>query len=234
METIYHILKEGGVPLYLNAFVVSVISIGIIIDRLIALGLQFRVNPETFTNTMINLVKQGNQDRALKYCSSTKLAIARICRAGLLKANKGIMEISTGIDEEMMRVVPSIEKRINSLWSLANIATLLGLVGTIFGLITSFKGLAGVSPEEKSAFLARGIAEALNNTAIGLTVAVTCMVGHLILTNLRQKLIGDLEINAVTIENFLIQRLSASKVDQAGVSESLLSGGGSAPEGKGK
>ncbi|MDY0061707.1 MAG: MotA/TolQ/ExbB proton channel family protein [Myxococcota bacterium] len=221
MEQIYHILKEGGWPMYINVFVVSVVSLAVVLERLVALFLQFRINPENFTNTMINLVKQGNLDRALKYCASTKLAIARVCRAGLLKANKGIMDISAGIDEEMMRVTPHLEKRIASLWALANIATLMGLIGTIFGLITSFKGLEGVSPEEKTAFLSRGISEALNNTAIGLTIAVCCMTGHLILSNISKKLVNEIEINAVTLENFLIQRLSAGKVDQAAAPEGL-------------
>lgn len=206
METLYSIFKEGGVPIYLNVLIVSVISIAIIVERLIALLGHTRVDVEQFTTMMIKLVKQDHVDQALKLCASTRHPIAKVCRAGLNKADGGILEISSAIDEEMMRAVPQLEKRVGSLWALANIATLIGLVGTIFGLITSFQGLAGKSPEEKSAFLATGISEALHNTAVGLTIAVICMIGHLLLTTMSKKIVHSMELNASVLENFLIQR----------------------------
>jgi biopolymer transport protein ExbB/TolQ len=101
-------------------------------------------------------------------------------------------------------VVPLLEKRIAALWSLANIATLIGLLGTIFGLIRSFRALAAVSPEQKASFLSQGISEAMNNTAVGLTIAIICMVGHLLLSGKSRKMVGDLEVGANAIENFLI------------------------------
>jgi biopolymer transport protein ExbB/TolQ len=110
-----------------------------------------------------------------------------------------------------MRVTPSLEKRIANLWSLANIATLIGLIGTILGLIRSFRALQSISPEQKAAFLARGISEALNNTAVGLTIAVACMIGHLALSGVSKKLVQDLEISAVTLENYLVQQHTAEK-----------------------
>ncbi len=210
MNTLSSLVAAGGVPMYIN-FAVSVIVIAVIAERLIALFMQYRINMESFLRAILNLIKNGQLDRALKYCESTKLAIAKVCRAGLLKANRGAMEISTAIDEELMRVMPALEKRVASLWSLANIATLIGLIGTIFGLIRSFSGLASVSPEQKAAFLARGISEALNNTAVGLTIAVTCMIGHLILSNLSKKLVADLETSAVTLENYLVQQYQGEK-----------------------
>jgi biopolymer transport protein ExbB/TolQ len=210
MNTLSSLVQHGGLPMYLN-FGVSVVVIAIIVERLITLFMQYRINTESFLRAILNLIKNGQLDRALKYCESAKLAIAKVCRAGLLKANRGSMEISTAIDEELMRVMPGLEKRIASLWSLANIATLIGLIGTIFGLIRAFSGLASVSPEQKAAFLAKGISEALNNTAVGLTIAVICMIGHLILSNISKKLVTDLETSAVTLENYLVQQYQAEK-----------------------
>jgi biopolymer transport protein ExbB/TolQ len=210
MNSLGTLLQHGGLPIYIN-IVVSVIVIATIVERIIALFMQYRVNTENFLWVILNLIKNNQLERALKYCESTKLAVAKVCRAGLLKANRGAMEISTAIDEELMRVTPSLEKRIANLWALANIATLIGLIGTIFGLIRSFSGLASISPEQKAAFLARGISEALNNTAVGLTIAVTCMIGHLALSGVSKKLVADLEMSAVTLENFLIQQHTAEK-----------------------
>ncbi len=210
MNILADLFQHSGVPIYIN-LCVSMIVIATVIERGVVLSSQYRVNTENFIRAILNLVKNNQLERALKYCESTKLAVAKVCRAGLLKANRGSMEISTAIDEELMRVTPSLEKRIANLWSLANIATLIGLIGTILGLIRSFRALQSISPEQKAAFLARGISEALNNTAVGLTIAVACMIGHLALSGVSKKLVQDLEISAVTLENYLVQQHTAEK-----------------------
>ena len=47
-------------------------------------------------------------------------------------------------------MTPLLQKRIASLWSVADIATLTGLIGTISGLIGSFKALGKASPAQKA------------------------------------------------------------------------------------
>ena len=205
MEALANIFRHASIPIYINLFV-SVIVIATIVDRIVALFVQYRIKADAFVDSMLKMVRKGELDRAVKICQTTKAAVAQVCNAGLSRANASVMEISAGIDEELMRVTPLLEKRVSNLWALANIATLIGLIGTIFGLIQSFSGLAAVSPEQKAAFLARGIAEALNNTAVGLAIAIICMIGHLVLAGTAKKLVADLEVSAVTLENFLVLR----------------------------
>jgi biopolymer transport protein ExbB/TolQ len=103
-----------------------------------------------------------------------------------------------------MDVEPTVEKRINSLWSLANIATLFGLLGTILGLIHTFGALDRVTdPGARQQALARGISEAMNNTALGLGIAVACMVAHLLLSEWKKRILGDLELNVSKLQNLL-------------------------------
>ena len=71
---------------------------------------------------------------------------------------------------------PAVEKRIGSLWSLANIATLIGLLGTITGLIGAFAAVAKAAAADRSTILSAKISEAMNNTWLGLAIAVTCMI----------------------------------------------------------
>ncbi len=215
METLVEVFRHGGVPLYINALVVSVIVIAICVDRGIAMSKLTRLDVDQFTKMIVKAIKSGNLDQAQKLCNSTPHPMAKVCRAGLGKAESGMMEISAAIEEEMMRATPELEKRISALWAMANIATLIGLIGTIFGLITSFKGLEGISPEEKSAFLARGISKALNNTAIGLTIAVICMIAHLTLSSMSKKVLHNMELNASVLENFLLQRASGGGSDRS-------------------
>jgi biopolymer transport protein ExbB/TolQ len=96
--------------------------------------------------------------------------------------------------------------RISWLWSLANIATLVGLIGTIVGLIGTFKALGNVPADQKQALLSNGISEAMNNTAFGLTIAVTCIVSHLFLMAYAKRMVEALELNALKLENLLARR----------------------------
>ncbi len=202
METFASMVRNFSIPIYIN-LIISVIVIATIIDRIIKLFFTYRIDADAFVNILIKLVRSKNYDKAIHYCNSMKSPVARICKAGLMKVEKEALEISTAIDEELMRATPLLEKRIASLWSLANIATLIGLLGTIYGLIRAFSALAAVSPEQKAAFLARGISEAMNNTALGLAIAIICMLGHLVLSGRSKRMISDLDVSAVTFENFL-------------------------------
>ena len=110
------------------------------------------------------------------------------------------------MEESILEVTPLLQKRIQSLWSLANIATLLGLIGTITGLIAAFRSLGAVAAEQKNLVLSKGISEAMNNTAFGLGIAVTCILAHLILTSKAKGMIEEVELNALKLENLLARR----------------------------
>ncbi|MGQ0508088.1 MAG: MotA/TolQ/ExbB proton channel family protein, partial [Myxococcaceae bacterium] len=90
--------------------------------------------------------------------------------------------------------------------SIANIATLIGLIGTIVGLIGTFQSLGNVPADQKQALLSAGISEAMNNTAFGLSIAVTCITCHLILTAYAKRMVEVVELNALKLENLLARR----------------------------
>jgi len=51
--------------------------------------------------------------------------------------------------------------------------------------------------------LSNGISEAMYNTAIGLFIAVVCMVAHLILSAAAKRVVTDLESFSLRLENML-------------------------------
>ena len=93
--------------------------------------------------------------------------------------------------------------RIGALWSLANITTLVGLLGTITGLIRTFGAIGEANPAEQRTRLSEGIAEAMYNTAFGLSIALICMVGHLLLSAAMKKVVADLEAFSLRFVNLL-------------------------------
>jgi biopolymer transport protein ExbB len=183
------------------------VAVAIIVERVLALGFRLNLNAGPFMEQVQKLVATGNVDRAVKLCGAApKAALSTVVSAGLSRANRGEQEVARALEEAVLEVTPLVNKRIASLWSLANIATLVGLIGTIVGLIGTFRSLGAASPEMKQAMLSKGISEAMNNTAFGLMIAVTCIVAHLMLTSKSKAMVEEIEFNALKLENMLARR----------------------------
>jgi len=209
--------KEGGFFMYVNLFFLAV-ALATIIERSIMIMLRLNLDSKAFMSQIQKLILSNNIDRAVKLCAAAPhAALSRVIKAGLLRSNRGEREVARALEEAVIETTPLIAKRIASLWSLANIATLIGLVGTITGLIRTFKSLGAASPEMKQQMLSMGISEAMNNTAFGLIIAVSCIVAHLVLISKSRSMIEDMEFQALRLENMLSRRSAGetSPLDRA-------------------
>jgi biopolymer transport protein ExbB/TolQ len=201
-------IKENPYFLIGN-LITSAIVLTIVIERFVFQLTKYRVNSKEFFAQIKKLVAAGNIDRAIKLCEASDFPILQLVKSGLTHANKGPDEIDAALSEKLSDLKPEAEKRIAALWSLANIATLIGLLGTVFGLIHTFAsvGAPGLSPSDKQRLLSNGIAEAMFNTALGLGIAVFCMITHVLLHTRAKNIQHDLEgivertFNLLTITN---------------------------------
>jgi biopolymer transport protein ExbB/TolQ len=184
---------------------VSALVVALIAERLVFFLGKSSVNAKAFLEQIRKLVLANNVDRAVKLCSATTAPVAQVARAGLQRMHKGEIAIAQSIEETLVDVTPMLKKRIQVLWSLANIATLIGLLGTVLGLIHAFGAVGAAKPEERSALLSNGISEALNNTAMGLGIAVTCIIAHAILGGFSKRHVADIEGFALKLENLLVE-----------------------------
>lgn len=196
IHTINHAFVEGGWGMW-PILVLSIFSIGIIIDRTIFL-FRATIDKRQFMGLMQKLIAQGNVAQAIKVCSGTSKPMTRIIQAGLMKVNKSDSEVQAAMDEMALREMPLIEKRTGYLAMIGNVATLAGLLGTIVGLIHSFGAVASVDPSQKATMLAKGISEAMNCTAFGLLVGIVSLLGFSVLNGKTQAILDD--INEVTAQ----------------------------------
>jgi biopolymer transport protein ExbB len=185
--------------------ITSAIVLTIVIERFAFQMTRYRVNSKEFFAQIKKLVAAGNIDRAIKLCEASDYPILQLVKSGLTHANKGPDEIDAALSEKLSELKPQAEKRVGALWSLANIATLIGLLGTVSGLIAVFAAIAapGLSQSDKQAMLSNGIAEAMYNTALGLGIAVFCMITHIILHTRAKAIQHDLETTMERTFNLL-------------------------------
>lgn len=175
--------------------VTSAVVLTIIAERAVFQLTRYRVNSKEFFAQIKKLVTAGNIDRAIKLCEASDYPVLQLVRSGLTQANRGPDEIDAALSEKLSELKPAVEKRVGTLWSLANISTLIGLLGTVSGLISVFASIsaAGLSASDKQAMLSNGIAEAMYNTALGLGIAVFCMIAHIFLHTRAKTIQHDLE-----------------------------------------
>ena len=194
--------------------IVSAIVLTIVAERFIFQMTRYRVNSREFFAQIKKLVGAGNIDRAIKLCEASDYPILQLVRAGLVQHSRSEDEIDASLSEKLSELKPQAEKRVGSLWSLANISTLIGLLGTVSGLISVFAAIAapGLSQSDKQAMLSNGIAEAMYNTALGLGIAVFCMITHIFLHTRAKSIQHDLEttmertFNLLTVHQRRVQR----------------------------
>ncbi|MEE2757525.1 MAG: MotA/TolQ/ExbB proton channel family protein [Myxococcota bacterium] len=209
MDVIATFYKQGGAWMH-PILAMSIIGLGIMIERFIFLYFKYNINASAFMAQIQKLVMANNIDRAIKLCSAApSAALPRVIKAGLMRANKGPDEIQNAVEEATLEIVPIVTKRTTVLQQIANIATLLGLLGTILGLIAAFDALKNpnIPADQRQSMLAGGIAMAMNTTAFGLIVAIPCLVAQVFLSSVTKKIIDEIDQYSVRLENLLVSRL---------------------------
>ena len=206
MDSIARAMSEGGIWMYV-ILATSIVGVGIMIERFVMLFFKYNINATAFMAQIQKLVMANSIDKAIKLCNAApSAALARVIKAGLTRANKSSDEIQNAVEEATLEVIPFIQRRTGTLAAIANIATLMGLLGTIIGMIGAFSDLATVAPDKRQEALGRNISLAMNTTAFGLIVAIPCMLAHLILTGVTKKIIDEIDLYSVKLENLLISR----------------------------
>lgn len=204
MEVIARFFQEGGSWMYVLAGV-STFAIAISIERIIYYYIHCRINAKVLLTQITRLVRNGEVEKSRKLCARIKSPLAVILESALwhFMQNESDHEIQNAVDEAGLRELPRIQHRIHYLSLFANIATLIGLLGTIFGLQQAFVALATADPSQKANVLAKGISIAMNTTAMGLIVAIPCMILFSVLGAKANTIIEEIDENSVRLLNFL-------------------------------
>lgn len=179
------------------------VGVAITFERFMKLSFRFDVDGASFMNELQRYVLSNDIQGAIRICSGSSSALAKVLKSGLKRSSQTTDQIQNSIDATTLEVIPKVELRLNYLQMISNIATLLGLLGTIQGLMQSFASVAAADPAQKAELLATGIAKAMNTTFLGLLVAISIMVFHTFLTSKSDKIISEIDEFAVKLLDLL-------------------------------
>jgi biopolymer transport protein ExbB/TolQ len=198
---------EGGWGMWPILFLLM-LTLSILIERSVYLRRSV-IDKEKLVALLRSQISAGNIQGAIKVCSGNSTPLTRIVQAGLMRANRSDEEINSAMEEAGLRELPLIEKRTGYLAMLGNLATLAGLLGTITGLIKSFAGVAGVDPSQKATLLSKGISEAMNCTAFGLSTGIIGLAAFAWLNGKTQNTLDDISEVKKNVSNLLYQAKAA-------------------------
>src|SRR5919197_3175130 len=154
----------------------SIVSVTIMILRGLALRRKI-VMPAAIEAEIERMAPGESPERLSRLVYHDPSSLARITRVALQQLpgprSENVEVVQTRARHEMVR----LERGLIILEVIVGIAPLLGLIGAVSGLVHVFSHLGLSSGAADTRLIALGIAEALNATVFGLSIAVPTLVG---------------------------------------------------------
>ena len=206
IDLVVNFFKQGGAFLYPIAAVFA-IGVGVAIERFFYLSRVARGNRRLWAQLAPHL-QAGNFRKAMDIADKTDSALSTIMKYGMsrIQTARRREDIEKAMEESLIEVIPRLEKRTHYLATLANVGMLMGLLGTVIGLINAFSAVANVNPAEKASLLSASISVAMNNTALGLGLAITLLLCHMYLETKTTELVDSLEVASIKFLNTVSER----------------------------
>ena len=169
-------LVYAGGWLMLPIVLCSVVALVIILERALRLRAQ-QIAPLGLVDELVKKIEQGQLSPQELRRIQHATPLGDILATGVSNASAGLDYMTLQMQSRASTQIHRLEKNLNLLGTIGNIAPLLGLLGTVLGIIQSFLAVnAGGTTDP--ALLAGGISQALITTAAGMLVAIPALVAY--------------------------------------------------------
>ena len=216
MDLVYFFEKGG--PIMWVILVAAVVGLFVFFERLYSLQ-RSRVVPRAFVDRIRAMVAKGRTAEAQLLCEENDSSIARMMVASLqaYADGKSRAEIKEAVEEVGGREVAHLDKNVEIIGTVASISPLLGLLGTVVGMIQVFQRFveAYEAGQATPDVFAEGIWTALITTAYGLMVAIPMLVLYKFLQGRNDRLIVQMEEDALGIVGLLDESLARRNSEPA-------------------
>jgi biopolymer transport protein ExbB len=168
MSTMQAWYREGG-PIMLLIALVGVAGLAILIERLYVIVFRSKNNGRVFIERVIQLVRVGRIEEAIKVCAGSTAALPDIGLLILRSRSRDESDLQNVAAAALLFVVPKLTRRLQYLRSLAVAAILLGLLGTARGIHDTLIGAAAAAARGEQ--MIAGLGASLTPTMFGLAVS---------------------------------------------------------------
>ena len=192
----------GSIIIISVLFILLFIAMYIYFERIFAIKAASKVD-KNFMNQIRDNVMNGKLEAAKLLCAQTDSPVARLTEKGVSRIGKPLDDINTAIENAGTLEVYKLEKNVSILATVAGAAPMIGFLGTVIGMILAFHQMATSGGQAEMGSLASGIYTAMTTTVAGLVVGIIAYIGYNHLVNRTDKVVHNMEANAVEFLDLL-------------------------------
>ena len=192
--TFLQLFKAGGLTMYI-LMTCSIISFGIIVERILYYRSRSRISRQEFMDKISHELQKGNVKKAIELCKSAQTSFANVVLAGLNLHGHNEVVISNAMEREVTIESTKLERLTSVVGTIGSTAVYIGLFGTVLGIMRAFQDIASSGFGGINVVI-NGIAEALICTAAGLAVAVPAVIAYNYFLRQIDNFVTDMELSA--------------------------------------
>lgn len=192
----------GGQLIMLILFLLLFFAIYLYFERLFAIQAASKID-KNFMNQIRDNIVEGRIDAARKLCQQIDSPISRMTEKGISRIGKPLEDINTAIENAGKLEIYSLEKNVSMLATISGAGPMIGFLGTVIGMILAFHEMASAGGQIEVAALSEGIYVAMTTTVVGLIVGIIAYIGYNHLVVKTNKVVNQMEANAVEFLDLL-------------------------------
>jgi biopolymer transport protein ExbB len=201
MSALHLSLFVNGGPIIWILLALGGLGLVLGIERALYLH-RVQIRSTAFIGGIKNILAKRRLVEALTVCEETPGPVAAVVKAALLHADDDAESMRFYVQEAAVVELPALERRLDAVAAIAQVAPLVGLLGTVLGMITTF--LAYQKDYSPASVLAFGMWQALLCTAGGLMVAIPAHLAHHFLAGRVRAIVRDIEWAGNEIMRYLL------------------------------
>src|SRR3989338_4441518 len=168
----FQLFQKGG-PIMWPILVLSVITMGVVIERAIFVLRELKRRDKKAVHRIFEHVQRGKFDEAIKIGQNSTDMIARVLTEGLEHRESSLDD---ALLEAASRELDHYNRGLVVLDTAVTLGPLLGLLGTVTGMMKAFGIVGGSDLADKQQVITGGIAESLLAVSFGLIVAIVAIL----------------------------------------------------------
>ncbi len=209
-DSAWKLLRQGG-PMVWVLLLISAVSATVFLERLLNYR-RIQINTTEFiAGIRANLKNNYNVVELVAICDATPGPVARMTKAAILNRELSREALRELLNDNKRVEVARLEKRLNMLGTIAQIAPLLGLLGTVLGFMRIFEGVKLEGNWVLAKTLAGGVWEGLVCMALGLAIAIPCYIAFNYLVGRKNDLGADIDRISSEILSIITVEMPPSK-----------------------
>jgi len=203
--SVWDLLTNGGIGgqiIILVLFIMLFFAIFLYFERLLAINKASKIDASFMNNIKLN-ISSGKIDAAKMLCAQTNSPVARLIEKGISRIGRPLEDINTAIENAGNLELYKLEKNTSMLATISGAGPMIGFLGTVIGMILAFHKMASGGGQIEVGMLAEGIYTAMTTTVVGLIVGIVAYIGYNHLVVKTNKVVNQMEANAVEFLDLL-------------------------------